>query len=271
MKKLLIIIILISICASAFAYRMQRPRHFTFPMTEADVADLNSILEELFLMQQGRYELDSVTSEKSNANDGEVWLNDTTNQIQYMADGSVYTVLSDPLIGDATYWEDLRFPAQTLAPGATAADPCVVIGSLRTLCFDGGATAESANLVVQWPHAMKQNSTVYPHVHWGPSNTGAGFVIWGLEYSCQNTGGTFVVSATSTVSEAAGGVAHKNKYTEFPPIDTTAYGGLSGMCLMRVFRDPTASGDTYGSDAELYEFDIHYQLDSIGSRDEEVK
>jgi hypothetical protein len=176
------------------------------------------------------------------------------------------------LRGAATQWDDLRFPANALAAGAAAADPCAVVGStLRTRCFDGGVTAESMEAIVQWPHSMVQNSTVEPHIHWGPSDTNSGSVVWQLEYSCQNINGAYTVSSTSTVVDAADGVAHKHQIADMPSIDTSAYGGLSAICLMRIFRNPTHASDDYEHDAELYEFDIHYEVDSFGSRTEYSK
>lgn len=198
--------------------------------------------------------------------DGSVYIGGIGGNTIIDTDGSIYNY------GNATVFEDLRFPAQALAAGATAADPCAVIGStLRTRCFDGATTAESMEVSVQFPHRRRLNSIIYPHVHWGPSNTDAGNVKWQLEYSCANINDTFPASSTISVIDASDTVAHKHQIVAFPEIDTSLYGTLSSMCLMRIFRNPADGSDNYESDAELYEFDIHYEVDTDGSRSEYVK
>lgn len=173
------------------------------------------------------------------------------------------------LSGNSTTFEDLKFPANALAAGATPADPCVVVGGLRVRCFDGGSTTESMEMIIQMPHNWKLGSTIYPHVHWGPSDTGAGNVKWQFEYSWQNTNGAFTTSTIISLTAATDGVAHKNFISSFPSI-TSSTASLSSIILGRIFRVPTGD-DTYTSDAELYEFDIHYEIDSLGSRQETEK
>jgi hypothetical protein len=198
--------------------------------------------------------------------DGGIYAGGTGGNTIIETDGSIYSY------GAATVYEDMKFPAQALSAGATPADPCAVIGStLRTLCFNGDATTESMELSAQFPHERRLNSLLHPHVHWGPSNTNAGNVKWQLEYSCANIDGTFPASSTISVIDASDTVAHKHQIVSLPEIDTSLYGQISSMCLMRIFRNPGDGSDTYGSDAELYEFDIHYEIDTMGSREEYLK
>jgi len=46
---------------------------------------------------------------------------------------------------------------------------------------------------------------------------------------------------------------------------------LSSMILWRISRIGGSGSDTYPSDARLLEFDIHYQIDSLGSNEEYIK
>lgn len=96
MKKVIILTLLIvcTFCITSYALRIQRPRHFTFPLEEADISHLNTTLEELWLMQQGRYELDKVTASKTAANTGEMWIKQTggLNYLEVMVDGTVYSI-----------------------------------------------------------------------------------------------------------------------------------------------------------------------------------
>ena len=59
-----------------------------------------------------------------------------------------------------------------------------------TYQFDNN-TEEELFFAAQIPHAWKEGSNIYPHVHWYPTNTDTGNVIWGLEYTWANVNGTF--------------------------------------------------------------------------------
>ena len=93
-KKILPFLLLCLIVTPVFGLRMTRPTVFKLPWTDAQLTDLNNILEELFNMQKGRYELDIVTTTKSNANNGEAWIfNDSgTYKLQFMAGDAVKTI-----------------------------------------------------------------------------------------------------------------------------------------------------------------------------------
>ena len=47
--------------------------------------------------------------------------------------------------------------------------------------------------------------------------------------------------------------------------------GISSMICCRLFRDATNEADTYEGDAGLLEFDLHYIIDTLGSREEYTK
>jgi hypothetical protein len=167
-------------------------------------------------------------------------------------------------------YEDLRFPVGNLSPGATAPDPCNVEGNIRVSCFDGVATSEMVDGAAQMPHAWKEGSVLYPHIHWGPSSAAAGNVKWILDYDCANINGTYNTITTVSSTQAAGGTAHKQNIVALPTIDMTGK-TISATCLFHLYRNPADTADTYGADAELYEFDIHYEIDALGSRAETAK
>lgn len=62
---------------------------------------------------------------------------------------------------------------------------------------------------------------------------------------------------------------NKHYITSFSPIiPTTVQNGLSSMMLIRIFRDSTVLEDTFVHGAWLLEFDIHYKMNMVGSRQE---
>jgi hypothetical protein len=118
------------------------------------------------------------------------------------------------------------------------------------------------------PHAWKEGSAIYPHIHWRQTATTA--VGWNLEYTWFNVGTTVpAVWATTTLNtnliSFTSGTMHQLSYSTLPIYGTGQT--LSSLLLMKVYRnDATTAGDVLG-----YAVDVHYQKDSLGSRTETAK
>jgi len=174
-------------------------------------------------------------------------------------------------------WEDLRFDSNGIK-AAGIKDPAYSTwsGELRSYWFSP-TTSEDLFLNVQMPHAW-DGSAIYPHMHW-VATTGssvAGHQIrWGLEYSWASIGSTFPASATVYASTSYPNEqidANKHYITSFDPITpTTNQNGLSAMLSCRIFRDSTVVGDSFTHGAFLLEFDLHYRMNMIGSRQDLTK
>lgn len=203
-------------------------------------------------------------------------------------DLALITGTAKTLVFDTVILDDLRVPATTTKLGGTK-DPGFSVfttngaGSQGVFLywFDSGIE-EEVYCVVQLPHSYKLNTTIVPHVHWTPKITADGtpanqVVRWGLEYVWADTGQSFgntviVYGSTHTPADA-NVVAGKSYYTAFTTITPSASQGqgLSSMLICRVFRDATSPTDNYEHDAGLLEFDMHFGLDTVGSRTETTK
>ncbi len=182
-----------------------------------------------------------------------------------------------------TNWNDIRVSATSTKLGGSK-DPTF------SKIFDNGSgsqgvftyvfsntTEEEVYFAVQLPHNWKEGTALSPHVHWiGQTNGGAGQdVCWALEYSIATIGSTFgnttiIHGDTNHLSETI--VANKHYLTELTDITMTG-NKISTMLICRLFRDATDSVgvDDYPNDVALLEFDIHYQIDSLGSQTEYTK
>lgn len=192
---------------------------------------------------------------------------------------SVHNFLGNgPKIGSSwLMWEDLRFDSNALK-AAGVKDPAysTCVGNLRAYYFSH-TTQEELYINVQMPHAWA-GSAIYPHVHW-LATTGSATVadspLWALEYSWANIGSTMSAPATvyaSTHSPASAVTSLRHNITSFSPIDPTiSQNGLSSMMLVRLYRDSTVASDDFEHGAFLLEFDLHYQINMIGSRQELTK
>lgn len=176
-------------------------------------------------------------------------------------------------------WDDMRAPASVVRVTGASNIPAYgsFLGNLQTLYFDD-STMEQVFVEFQMPHGYFLRSDIYPHVHWTPNaNSNAGEVVsWGLEYTWANFGQVFPSPTTIYTNSHAPVdsilVANRMYVTGFDAI-SKSNSELSGMLVCRLFRDATGAGltDDYGDDAGLLEFDIHYQINSRGSRQPWIK
>ena len=173
------------------------------------------------------------------------------------------------LYGNATVWEDIRIADGQIRAGATAPSLATFVGGgLRTYQFLASAVNE-VEFTIQMPHSWKIGSTISPHIHWAPTSTDTNRVVWGFEYSWANIGSTFPSSTTVYTTNYAGGTAWKHTLSDFPDITNT--NSFSSAIVCRLFRLGTATEDDYPDPAAFVEFDIHYEIDSLGTDQEYVK
>jgi hypothetical protein len=170
-----------------------------------------------------------------------------------------------------TVFDDIRVPVTATRTGGSK-DPGFSVmltdglGSqgVFTYHFDKNVQ-EELFFTLQIPHSYKTNTNLFPHVHWSPTSTGGGNVVWGLEYTLQHFGnGAFPNTNIIRGTGAAGVVAFTHNYTDLTT-GISGSTGISSMLLGRIFRDSTNAADTYGADAALLEIDFHYEVDKLGT------
>jgi len=184
--------------------------------------------------------------------------------------------------GSATIWDDLR-----IVPGAFTfgggSDP-----SLQSWQpSGGGATFKVYKFVkndevfatCQMPHGYKEGSDLYFHLHWTPADRGAAEgavnVGWKVDYSIASIDSNFGASATATLTDACSGADDRHELTSSVQVSGTGL-TISHIIMLRIYRSDTGADDTWaGTTAAqspaLLEFDIHFELNTVGSRTELVK
>jgi len=185
------------------------------------------------------------------------------NYSEFEADGTLL------FTGDAIVWEDLRAPATVINPPGVEADPDWDATNIGWL-FDAGGI-EILYIIFQVPHSYKEGSDLYPHVHWQPTSTNGGNVLWRIDYKWTNMDATDAGSTTPVELLAPGdGTVLKHQLDSFAVLDGTGK-TISSILTIKLSRMGNDEDDTYTGDALLKEFDIHYQVDTVGSRAELVK
>ena len=168
--------------------------------------------------------------------------------------------------GSARAWIDFNFGVNALTRGAAAPDLITVPGTgIQTIGFNGVNTLEQVSVGMELNHNWAEGTLLYPHVHWAPTTTAAGDVVWYLEIGYTHAG-VFVDLGTLSVTQAAGGVAWSEQYVAFPAISTPGL-TIGTQIAARFYRDPTIGADDYGADAALtFSFGFHVLIDTLGSR-----
>ncbi|HUV85215.1 MAG TPA: hypothetical protein VMV86_05850 [Methanosarcinales archaeon] len=178
------------------------------------------------------------------------------------------------LHNDNTEWEDFRVAVNNIkVPTLKNPDWTPYKGGL-ILSFGAEAieaNEEEAYLLIQLPHAIKEGSTIKPHIHWTPkSNEASKIVRWGMSYSFANIGASFPNETTIYVNGETNNDTNKHLVAYFPDIELTSM-LISGILIIKIFRNSSSASDTYTNEAYLLEFDIHIEKNTIGSREVLIK
>ena len=174
--------------------------------------------------------------------------------------------LSDAINNEIIRYEDLRFPATNLTLGASAP---TVNGTYGWYEFQGNPTyGDYVFAQVQLPHAWREGSALYPHVHWAKTTSAAGVVNWQLDYRWVKLGEVLDASWTTLASETPsvsdGNTQYQHALTSLGEITLDGTEQISDMLICKLSRI-APSGTDYAPAAVLLEFDIHYEVDSFGS------
>lgn len=170
-------------------------------------------------------------------------------------------------------WNDLSFPFISNRVNPTSSKPVFDVTEL-TLNFENDSVNCIMYMVGQMPHNYKIGSAIYPHVHI-KGNTDSAY-IFRLAYKWINIGDTanagwsYINMGTRAATTPSNTVIHQILSSSTPITASDSWGeskGISSMLMMKIYRvDALAPTIVKG-----YAFDLHYQLDGFGSRQEYIK
>jgi len=184
---------------------------------------------------------------------------DASNYSTFESDGTLL------LIGNSTVWDDIRVSLITRGSGGVNPVFSQIQGKLFAYKFSGTADNEIF-FEIQMPHGWKEGTKIYPHVHWAPNGTSTASVTWGMDYEWQNINGTFSgTTANIFTNIAADGVAKKQQITNIGTGIEETDKKISSMILCRLYR--AGNSDTNNDECFLLAFDVHYEVNTIGSRE----
>lgn len=179
------------------------------------------------------------------------------------------------LVLEETVWKDIQVPAHSVKTGASAPGfdgTAAGDATLLTYAFDG-ASVEQVYFTIQMPHDWKEGTTIFPHVHFSPTADSGAVekgVSWKLEYTWANNAATFGASAEIEMTKAFTDA----QWDHLIATNDTGISGagktISSILVCRLYRDPTDGDDTFENDVLFLGFDIHYEVEKLGSRQQYV-
>ena len=172
--------------------------------------------------------------------------------------------------GDATVFKDINMGSAQLGQPASGApdeekffDEAGGDTGIYALAFAAG---EYVSGLFELQHDYKEGSNVTFHVHWQGKTAPAGGtdnVKWQLEYTVAQQGQT-LDATTPIVIETAYTTQYQLVRSDFPVIVGTNF-DIGDQFLFKLSRI-AASADGYAGDAFLTTCGLHYEIDTIGSR-----
>lgn len=188
------------------------------------------------------------------------------------------------LDGAATVWDDLMVFPDATSKGQSYPPTWRLFKKNSAdnsqgvyLWFFSSGTEQELYFTAQIPHSYKVGTALLPHVHWTTASEtpGRSNVVWGLEYTIISIGGSFPYTSTVRATSIINGItnisgAGQHLISAFESIPGTGL-GISTVICCRLFREVNNSGDTFGYESGLLGFDIHYEKDTEGSRQEFIK
>ena len=192
-----------------------------------------------------------------------------TDYTEFLADGTL------KMNGAATVWDDLRVIILTRTSARVSPVFYSGLGG-NTEIYSYRFEPDTDNNIyfeAQMPHSWA-GTKLYPHVHWTPSTTGTGTVRWKLECSWTDYTKTYGTSFTYTMDSTIS-TASQWKHMIADPgtgiTPTADQDGISAMMVCRLYRDGAATEDDYSGYAHLLAFDLHYEMDTLGSSQPYIK
>jgi hypothetical protein len=206
---------------------------------------------------------------RAHATVGDIFVNISANSIKEIntdiGDLNIKTAAGYTAVIDQPVWQDINLGGTALGTGASAPDLINLdTTSISVYAFDGNVTSEMLSGSFELQHDYKEGTDLYPHLHFLPVNANAGTVKFFLEYYIREDN-RVKLTATISATKATNSIAWEELLLAFPAITGTSL-KIGSQIFFRLYRVPTDAADTYNSDVALATVGIHYQIDTLGSR-----
>ena len=205
-----------------------------------------------------------------------VWINSPPMSLSGVGTGSVGDI--PPYNGAilqysnvSNLWVAQPSQYQTLSTGslnmfkAGVSDPALssLVGNLKTYNFSNGSVQELFFDVVI-PHNYAEGTDITAVIHFLPTTTNTGNVVFGIEYNWANISSVISASTSIENTSAVSGIVNTHLLSTFSAISGTGF-LINSVLNCRVYRDGTNVADTYLDPISLLSVDFKFQQIGNGS------
>lgn len=172
------------------------------------------------------------------------------------------------LLSTSTVWDDLMFPFSTGQQGNLNYPPFNTDSLYFSFGIDSvGNDAQYMYFIIQLPHRWKEESTIYPHVHY-KYETAVGTATFRMMYKWYNRESPTQKSWSWYTMDLATGNTDKSHVMAYGNSGISGIGNnMSSILVCKVYL----VGATGTPPVNAWQFDIHYEIDAFGSMSETEK
>ena len=171
------------------------------------------------------------------------------------------------LLDTTTVFNDLMFPFSVGQQGNNNYPPFNKDSLYFSFSVDSvGVDAQYMYFIIQLPHDWKQGSTIYPHVHY-KYESGVGTATFKMKYKWYSIGATTKIGWNWYTMNQTTGTTDKTHVMAYGSGISGSGKGISSILICQVYL-ASATGTP---PVNAWQFDIHYEIDSMGSRSETQK
>lgn len=172
-----------------------------------------------------------------------------------------------------TVWDDLRVPVSAVRLGGAQPPLETAYKGGQVLAFPSNVD-KTMYFTAQLPHMYKEGTDICLHIHWTIPTSGAGGgaenVKWDVTYSWANIEGSFPAESSATVTkDVQNDTADDSIITDIVTISGTGK-TISSQLICSMTRDVSVAND-YADSAYAIEVDFHFEINTMGSRQEAIK
>ena len=183
-----------------------------------------------------------------------------------------------PFITSDTVFDDRPIPLIGKRIGTSTGTADYDWDELGVVFSANGGISDNNDVIAtetQMPHGAKLNGKIYPHIHWWQTSSSA--YVFTLQYRVQDNGSAKTTSWTNMTATAGTDDVYTytsgtlNQITRFKDGSGNYYIDLDGVGISATIQFRMTRTDALAGTATVTFFDFHYEIDTLGSRDEIVK
>ncbi len=201
-------------------------------------------------------------------------LNPVVRQFGNIAGGNFSEFETDGTLvfnGNATVWDDQQVDISSVRLPVSGAPTWVAYKGGQVLSFSGSQD-NVIYFTAQLSHRIKTGSNIEFHIHYVPEDNTAGNARWVFTHSWSNAGAAFPSETTVIQLLATPEITDQHVLGDIATTITGTGKTISSILICSLTRTGTHGDDTYDSKAiYLTALDFHFEIDTAGSRQENVK